>query len=1358
MRLFPPIVETNRPPEDCAGRRHLDIPLLTLLLVLPRVGFAPSLKAQEDLEPVLVKDINVTPREVGMNPGNFTALGSQLFFTSDDGLWVTDGTVAGTTHLESGDPRFFRHRRPISLGVAAGTLYYSARDETGRELWRSDGTVEGTFRLVDLDPRTNPLESGGGGSFTEFGGLVYFVASDIRGPSLWRTDGTEAGTEFVVDPLPDDDVFGPGALHRLGDLLIFTLRTERTPIREELWRSDGTAEGTMRLHDIFPGGNAIPRIVTVLGDFLYFTATDAAGRSLWRTDGSDAGTVRLDIGANEFEVLGDDLYYRADDDGVPGFELWRLDTITLATEPASPINFLGTFGILQLTAVGSVLYFNGNDGTTGEEVWRHDPATGETLPATDINPSSVTQRTFQRLIDVDGTLFMNRIGTGLLWTTDGTPASTRQIELGGETLLGAFILASFDGALFLNADFLGQEFWRTDGTPEGSTEFRLRADTTLPDRVNLAPSVSVATESALYFVASDGLGEGADENRQLWKTDGTQCGTVRVSGDHPDFDPRALTELGGMIYFVADDGTTGYELWRHDPALNVTERLTDLNPEGDAFSDFVLIATDDALYFPARTENGFLGAPPGVGVPTLWRYDIATGDLEEVSEVPIGDGLLLDDRILFFSSGGLWMHDTTSSVTEQIGGVFGSLMTVAGGNAFFLERTGDFSHRLWRTDGTAAGTRPLDMGEFDFMGGLFAVDGWLYFNGVDGVTDNEQWRYDIAADTIEPAADSVPEGFSSPRPMAHLGDRVIFFTFGSQRGSALYSHDPETRVVELLFDPQPVDNNNGVALSLFENHRVVGETLYFIADPWRNAELSGLTRLYRSDGTPEGTMELDSEFTGFRDLASWNDVVFVTIPGFGGELYRLGGSAACDGDEEAPSVSGVVATPNPVEVGQETVLTATGSDAASGGSDIVSASYTIEGGVPMAMAASDGAFDSSVEDVVAALVFEVAGAYDVCVSVTDAAGNTSESACTTIIVLAPDTEAPIVSELEADPNPAEVEEPVEVTATIDDTAAGESNIVEALLIVDGGDPIPMEASDGVFDGPLETVRTTLTFAGPGEYELCVIATDAAGNTSEPTCVLLTVLALNEPPDCSAAALSVASCWLPNHKFVLTEITGVVDPDGDPVAIEVLSITQDEAVLSSGRGSGQTCPDAVLVDTDGNGSADAAGVRCERDGTGNGRVYTIRFMALDDHENTCEGTLTFCVPHDGSPGTECIDDGGTFDSFACAAARNVEPADSHVVTLEEFERLTPEPLFLRGDVNWDDQIDIGDGFKILHVLFESSTTGPPDCLDAADANDDGAIDLSDVVNVLSYLFLGGRTPSPPIVVIGEDPTADGLDCD
>ena len=77
-----------------------------------------------------------------------------------------------------------------------------------------------------------------------------------------------------------------------------------------------------------------------------------------------------------------------------------------------------------------------------------------------------------------------------------------------------------------------------------------------------SPSDPTAVGNTLYFTANDGT-----NGYELWKSDGTASGTVMVkdirSGSGSSF-PSYLTVVGNTHYFTANDGTNGFELWKFD--------------------------------------------------------------------------------------------------------------------------------------------------------------------------------------------------------------------------------------------------------------------------------------------------------------------------------------------------------------------------------------------------------------------------------------------------------------------------------------------------------------------------------------------------------------------------------------------------------------------------------------------------------------------------------------------------------------------------------------------------------------------------------------------------------------------------
>ncbi len=151
-------------------------------------------------------------------------------------------------------------------------------------------------------------------------------------------------------------------------------------------------------------------------------------------------------------------------------------------------------------------------------------------------------------------------------------------------------------------------------------------------------------------------------------------------------------------------------------------------------------------------------------------------------------------------------------------------------------------------------------------------------------------------------------------------------------------------------------------------------------------------------------------------------------------------------------------------------------------------------------------------------------------------------------------------------------------------------------------------------------------------ETCDDGNLVPGDGCSPLCLIEVP---NLPPVCDGAVPTIDALWPPNHKFVPVGIDGVTDPDGDPVAITVTGVAQDEPVAAEGDGS--TCGDAEGIGTD------VALLRSERSGAGDGRVYHVAFRAADPLGAFCLGDVEVCVRHDNGNGAFCGDQGPLFDS-------------------------------------------------------------------------------------------------------------------
>ena len=66
--------------------------------------------------------------------------------------------------------------------------------------------------------------------------------------------------------------------------------------------------------------------------------------------------------------------------------------------------------------------------------------------------------------------------------------------------------------------------------------------------------------------------------------------------------PYLLTAVGNTLYFQANDGTNGYELWKSDGTASGTVMVKDINSGSGSSSLDYLTAVGTTLYFQATTE------------------------------------------------------------------------------------------------------------------------------------------------------------------------------------------------------------------------------------------------------------------------------------------------------------------------------------------------------------------------------------------------------------------------------------------------------------------------------------------------------------------------------------------------------------------------------------------------------------------------------------------------------------------------------------------------------------------------------------------------------------------------------------
>lgn len=701
-----------------------------------------------------------------LHPMDFAASGSVVYFrglgdSSGAELWRSDGTAAGTVMVKDIAPGEFG-ASPSQLVVAGGAVFFSATTEAaGTELWRSDGTAAGTQLMKDILPG---MDSSHPNTLTALGSTLYFSAAD----NLWKSDGTPAGTVSVPDNTGSS--CHPNQIITSGGILYFVNGT--TASGSELWRTDGTQAGTVIVKDIIAGtSSSTPGSLTDVAGTLFFTATTtASGRELWRSDGTEGGTVMVKDAVSGsgspspsgLTAVGSRLFYAAVTGGSGSADLWVSDGTGSGTQFVKDIitgNAASNHGLM--VEMGGFSYFTADDGVNGRELWRTNGTTVGTTLVKDIRTGS-TGSGAHTFVTLGGQLYFiadNSSGSPRLWKSDGTSGGTTQVG----TISSVSGLVAFNGDLYLygfnGATLTGSELYKCDGTTGAIT---LVKDIYTGSSSSSASSF-VVMNGALYFSAiSDRSG------RALWKTDGTTGGTVQVADPYPESttlqgNVENLMAAGSTLFFTASDGVNGVELWKSDGTTAGTVMVKDIMPGGGTPFESLhsgypnLVAVGGTVYFQANdgVHGTELWKSDGTGAGTVMVKDIhPSGTLFQAIDLTEVDGVLyfpVDDGT---HGTELWRSDGTEAGTVMVKDIQpgaassgASYLAAAGDLLFFVALDPIQGSSVWVSGGTAATTAPLPRPP-EAAGGwlpsaLQFLGGRVYFQGRTTAYHTEPYTYSM---------------------------------------------------------------------------------------------------------------------------------------------------------------------------------------------------------------------------------------------------------------------------------------------------------------------------------------------------------------------------------------------------------------------------------------------------------------------------------------------------------------------------------------------------------------------------------------------------------------------------------------
>lgn len=317
------------------------------------------------------------------------------------------------------------------------------------------------------------------------------------------------------------------------------------------------------------------------------------------------------------------------------------------------------------------------------------------------------------------------------------------------------------------------------------------------------PSQLTKVGKTLFFVANDGI-----HGEELWSSDGTEGGTKLVKDirkGKKGSTPTELKAVGSSLYFVASDGIHGRELWTSNGTSSGTRLVKDIYNGSIGSSPTELAASNGMIFFVCSDaiHGRELWRSDGSQSGTILLCDVKAGKSSSYVAEPTNH-----KNAIFFTAAStehgreLWKSDGspegTIIVKDIIPGSTSSEPRRLASAGDFLYFQDDYKGAfLWKSDGTEAGTMMVKdvRKRWTFELGHFTpVGNRLFFSAFDElwVSDGtEQGTKFVKKVTLSNLTyDSFPISF---------GDQLVFLV-GGINGTGLWRSNGTVDGTRRIFD------------------------------------------------------------------------------------------------------------------------------------------------------------------------------------------------------------------------------------------------------------------------------------------------------------------------------------------------------------------------------------------------------------------------------------------------------------------------------------------------------------------------------------------------------------------------------
>jgi ELWxxDGT repeat protein len=707
---------------------------------------------------------------------------------------------------------------------------------------------------------------------------------------LHVSDGTPAGTKVLGQTLSM-----PQNLTAVGNTLFLSGKSPGSPNGNQLLKTDGVT--VLVVKDLEFANETefnLPANFTNVNGTLFFSGQNstASGRQIWKSNGTNAGTTSMTNTAFGFtvgemaHVNGTVFFAGVINEPIQnsaGHKLFRINSLNNVTE-------FVTAGVAELTAFENQMVFT-QGGQIGTELSRANVAGNGIATLQTFSVSG-----FPANLTVAGTnLFFvagNTANGRELWKSKAGATSMVQDFVVGPTNAGITDLCARGSDVFFASNGIdGNELRISNGTPNAIATVRNIG------QAGSFPKEFVKMGNFTFFSADDG-----STGRELWKTDGTTLGTVRVAdivaGAGSSSPSNLIVVTNGAVqtlFFEAKSPNNGRELYKLENTLNaVPTRISDIVVGAGSAGIGNMTSVNGTLHFTA-TQNVF-----GLG-DRIFKVNAARTGVETTGGAMVFvNNLKAMGSTLFFTQspqvGPRLLNKLVNGLSSQIktfqpvagqADPIPQQLTVIGSRLFFTAADGATSRRIWVTN--TAATSASQVSNHNALE-LTNFNGRLVFTAPSGIVagQNSIFRVNQALNGVETLATGL-----AINNLQAAGTTLFFFQAFQQGVLELSKITTiNNNIVSLRTFPE---GNDGMAIQKI----AAGNNLFFTM-----TTAAAGNELWKSNGTSIGTQLLSDIRIGVGNsnvhaLAVCGTDLFFSANNLthGQEPWKLANAAASQGDD-----------------------------------------------------------------------------------------------------------------------------------------------------------------------------------------------------------------------------------------------------------------------------------------------------------------------------------------------------------------------------------------------------------------------------------------------------------------------------